>query len=317
MDIRPAHLLAAVLSFVAVAAARAGDPPPLAPDIAGDLPPPDDAAPPVTPDPAPPLPEAPPAPEPLAPANGDPATAPPTPTNERARGDRWVGWLPAQQTWVQREEVLPAASCERQVPVFETVKVPTYEERQVPIHQDVEVPVFSTREVEVYDTLLVPEYGEVEVTVYEARSTPVRVSLPNPFSCECRTFDVKLWNRCERVPVGTRHEQGIVGWRTDRAVVGTRTETFQSGTETRRTVVGWRTERVQVGEREESRQVGWRAETVALAPERRRVVHDCVAKPARLVTVTDGDPATTAPLPGTTEVVDEATFARAQANAGR
>lgn len=317
MDIRPAHLFAAALSFLGVAAARAGDPPAPAPDVAGDILSPAETAPPVAPDRAPPLPEAPIAPEPPTPAHDDGTTARPEAATSSARGDRWVGWLPAQQTWVAREEVLPAASCERQVPVFETVKVPTYEERRVPVHQDVTVPVFSTREVQVYDTLRVPEYGEIEVTVYEARSTPVRVSLPNPFSCECRPFDLKLWNRCEQVPVGTRHEQGIVGWRTERVVVGTRTETFQSGTETRQAVVGWRTERLQVGEREESRCVGWRTESIPVAPERRRVVRECVATPARLVTVTDGDPASTAPLPGTTEVVSEATFAQAQADAGR
>ncbi|MFO0932312.1 MAG: hypothetical protein U1E39_06340 [Planctomycetota bacterium] len=291
-------VLASALGATAVA--RADDPSPTAP---------------VSPEP-PPVPAPPPAPtvEHTAPPVPTPA---PMPTPAPRAADRWIGCLPPQRTWVPREEVTPATTCERAVPVYETVRVPIHEERCVPVYREEQVPVWATREVDAFEDRAVPEYGDVPVTVYETRSVPVKLALPNPFACDCKDVELKLWDRCERVACGTRTERGIVGWRTERVAVGKRTETYQSGTETKQVLAGWRTEVVEVGAREESRCVGWRTESVVVEPERRRVVHDCVDLPSRLVTVTSGDPAATTPLPGTTAVVDEATFSRSLASSGR
>ncbi|MBL9089370.1 MAG: hypothetical protein JNM10_19685 [Planctomycetia bacterium] len=312
MHVRRTFLLVLATAIGATAVARADDPTPPTP------------ATPVSPEP-PPVPSEPPAPTvehttpPPAPAVPAAPAAPaaPMPVPAPRASDRWIGCLPPQRTWVPREEVTPPTTCERSVPVYETVRVPIHEERRVPVYREEQVPVYGTREVDAYEDRSVPEYGEVPVTTYETRAVPVKLALPNPFSCDCEDLELKLWDRCERVACGTRYERGIVGWRTERVVVGKRTETYQTGTEPKQVVAGWRTEVVEVGSREEQRCVGWRTETVIVEPERRRVVHDCVDVPSRLVTVTTGDPAKTEPLPGTTAVVHESVFSRALANEGR
>jgi hypothetical protein len=225
-----------------------------------------------------------------------------------------VETLPAHETWVERSVVCrPAVLGERQVPVYETVKVPVVETRCVPVFEDVPEPVWATREVQALEERQVPVKGPVEVPVYEARRRPVAIEFTNPFTC-C-PVSWRLWDRCETVQVGSRTEEGIVDWRTEATPV-VRTERYVAETRTRRAQVGERQETVTVGERDETRCVGWRTETYVARPEVTQVVRERVAVPAEAVTVVAAAQAEgVAPLPGTSRVLTEEAFQRALASA--
>jgi hypothetical protein len=225
-----------------------------------------------------------------------------------------VETIPAHRVAVERDVVCrPAVLGERQVPVYETVKVPVVETRRVPVVTDVQEPVYATREVQAYESRQVPVTGPVEVPVYGSRSKPVSLEFTNPFTC----CDVSwhLWDRCETVQVGTRTEQGVVGWRTEQVPV-TRTETYVAETRTRQVQTGERLETVTVGERDEQRCTGWRAEPYEIRPAVTQRTREQVEVPAESVTVVaaasiDG----VAALPGTTRVLTEQEFERAKSAA--
>jgi hypothetical protein len=218
--------------------------------------------------------------------------------------------VPAHQEWVERNVEIAAVTECRNVPTFETVKVPLYEERRVPTTREVEVPVYATREVPVFEERQVPVTGPVTVQDFKTVEEPVGIHFTNPFNC-C-PVDLKLWDRCTRVPCGSHVEQGVVGFRTEQVPCGTRTETFVSGTEKRVVSDGERCEVVKVGERDEARQTGWRTDTVVVTPARTETVRECLQVPAQDVTVVEqGDPNRAAPMAGTTRVMSEDDFRRA------
>jgi hypothetical protein len=227
-----------------------------------------------------------------------------------------VAVLPARMAWVDRPVSVPARVAVDQVPVYETVKVPTFEERRVPEYRDVQVPVYGTREVARFEERSTPRYGAVEVPVYAEVRKPVGFSIWNPFDCVDRCLDIHLWDRCETVVTGTEVRNDVVGFDTERVPAGTATETFVSGYETRRELVGERAEAVQTGEREEQRLVGYRAQARVVEPERTTTVRECVWLPAENVTVvSSGDPAQTPALAGTLRVLTEEDYRREVASA--
>ena len=135
-----------------------------------------------------------------------------------------VALIPAHRAWAERTVEVPAVTAERQVPVFETVKVP------------------------VYGTLTWPETRPVEVPRFKTKKKAVKIKLWNPFKC-FDEFDVKLWDRekcvedgtetrpqvvqrSQQVVVGERDEVRIVGYRTEKVVVTpARVETVRECTE--------------------------------------------------------------------------------------
>jgi hypothetical protein len=222
-----------------------------------------------------------------------------------------VAVLPARMAWVDRPVAIPARTALEHVPVFETVKVPTFEERRVPEYRDVQVPVYGTREVARFEERAVPRYGAVEVPVLAEVRRPVGFSIWNPFDCVDRCLDIHLWDRCETVQTGTEVRHDVVGFDTERVPAGTATETFVSGFETRRELVGERAETVQTGERDEQRLVGYRTETRVVEPARTSTVRECVWIPAETVTVvSSGDAAQTPALAGTLRVLSEEDYRR-------
>lgn len=225
-----------------------------------------------------------------------------------------VATIPAHEALVENERVCePAVMGERQVPIYETVKVPVVETRCVPVLQKVEEPVYATREVQAFEDHQVPVTGPVEVPVYESKKKPVKIEFTNPFTC--RPVSWHLWDRCEYVCAGTRTEQGVVGYRTEQTPV-TRTETYVSGTRTREVQVGQRSETVTVGTRDEQRCVGFKSEPYVMRPAVTQHVRERVNVPAETVTVVTAPDATgVAPSPGTSRVLTEKEFQDALASA--
>ena len=217
--------------------------------------------------------------------------------------------IPAHVRCVERTVVVPAVTCERRVPVYETVMVPTYERVCVPVYEQVETAVWATREVPVVRTVMEPVYRECDVPIYQEVCKPVRVTLWNPFGCE--DLDVKLWNTSECVPCGTEKKTMIVGHEPRQVVCGTRLERVQVGTESKSVLVGHREERVARGERAERRQTGWTTEVTVVRPASSRTVIERVPVPCRTVTVVPDESAPVAkPLPSTDEVMGETQFLR-------
>jgi hypothetical protein len=167
-----------------------------------------------------------------------------------------VAVIPAQQMWVDRQVTRPPVTVDRQVPITETVQVPLYGQATV------------------------PEVRAVEVPVYAQRAEPVKLSLWNPFGCE--DFEIKLWDTCECVQVGSQVQHQVVN----------RVETVPAGTVSQQRVVGWRTE------------------TVVVEPARTETVREPVWTPERTVTV---GPIGSRPLPGTVEVMTEEQYRAALA----
>jgi len=82
----------------------------------------------------------------------------------------------------------------RLVPVYKTVQDPIYEERRTPV------------------------WGKKTVDVYQMREVPVTITVPDVCTgCERK---VKLWDKEERVQVGTRRVPACLGYHTERVVVG-------------------------------------------------------------------------------------------------
>src|SRR5436190_1628490 len=118
--------------------------------------------------------------------------------------------IPARCETVTKTVECPAVTCERCVPVYETVKIPVYETnctRQVPITQSVCDPCTgATRVVE----------------------------------CGCRT---------ETYQSGCHAESRLCGYDTETFQCGSRCETYQSGVTTEKRFARWRYDQVQCGTR--------------------------------------------------------------------
>jgi len=183
--------------------------------------------------------------------------------------------FPAPAPVAERLVTVPPVTCDRQVPVYETVTVPVMERRCVPQYEDREVPVFATREVPVYRTECVPVWGEKEVTVYRKEKQPLKIELWNPFGC--KDTEIELWDRCVDVPCGTETRRAVVGQEQRQVQCGTRLVSYQSGTRLERVQVGTKVESIQVGTREERRLVGYETQKVVVEPARTQIVSGSVS----------------------------------------
>ena len=115
-----------------------------------------------------------------------------------------------------------AAACgqrDNSCPPVEAVTIPGY---RVPVYKTVNQPIYEERKTAVW--------GEKTVDVYQTRKVPVTISLPD--SCSDCDNVVKLWDKEERVQVGTRRVPACIGYKTERVVVGHCPKQVQ---------VGWRT----------------------------------------------------------------------------
>ncbi len=214
--------------------------------------------------------------------------------------------LPAHTRRMSRTIEVPPVVCERQVPRYETVRVPVYETRRVPVFKTVDRPVFEEREVPVYKTERVPVWGEKEVTTYHEVRTPVTIKLWSPFKCEDRC--IELWDKCEKVPSGTAVVPAIVDYEERQVECGRRIERVQVGTEPERVLCGYETVREQVGEREEQRLAGFESQSVVVKPASVRTVTDCVEVPRERVTVIPDGTHRDTPLEGTNRVLTESEY---------
>ncbi len=95
----------------------------------------------------------------------------------------------------------------RRVPVYKTIQKPIYEERRTPV------------------------WGEKTVAVFQTRAKPVTITLPD--GCNGCDRVVKLWERDEKIQVGTRRVPACLGYRVEKVQVGTCPEQVR---------VGWRVE---------------------------------------------------------------------------
>jgi len=80
------------------------------------------------------------------------------------------------------------------------------------------VPVYKTIQAPIFEERRTPVWGEKTVEVYQTRKVPVTISVPNV--CTGCDHDVTLWDKEERVQVGTRRVRACLGYRTKRVVVG-------------------------------------------------------------------------------------------------
>jgi len=229
-----------------------------------------------------------------------------------------------------------------EVAVYETRAVPVYEERCAPRYESYEVPVYRTREVPRYAARSVPRYEDVAVPCFATRSVPVTRPVCDPCTGETR-IEV-CGHRTETYQDGTQTERRLVGYDSEQVQCGTRRECYQDGTESRQRLAGYDREQVQCGTRDECYASGTRTEQVfvgnrsevvqtgvrterrctgytteerVLQPARTDVVSErVVVSPARRVTVALGVPtAQVQPLPGTREVLTQAEFDAAAAEA--
>jgi hypothetical protein len=128
--------------------------------------------------------------------------------------------IPAHATWVERRVTVPPVTAERQVPVYETVKVPVHGTLTYTETQPVAVPQFQRVRDDVSITLWNPFRGfrEFDLTLIP-RTRDVHVGdavVAQPVA------------RAQPVVVGEREEQRITGWRTETVVVApARVETIR------------------------------------------------------------------------------------------
>ena len=230
---------------------------------------------------------------------------PPAPDAATADGAR-IAVIPARTICVEDQVTEPPVRCEQRVPRYETVTVPVYEQKRIPVYESVERPVYETREVPVFKTERVPVWGRKEVPTYRKVKKPVTIKLWRPFACEDAC--IKLWDKCEDVPDGTKTVDAIVAHEERQVADGTRLERVQVGTKAEEVLVGYRCERVQVGEREERRLVGYENRSVVVAPARQRIVRKRETVAAERVTVVPNGATRDDPLPGTSRVVTESQY---------
>jgi hypothetical protein len=122
-----------------------------------------------------------------------------------------VAVIPAHDTWVERRISVPPVTEQRQVPVYETVKVPVHGTLTYTDSQPVAVPQFQRVRDDVSITLWNPFRGfrEFDLTLIP-RTKDVHVGdavVQQPVA------------RSQPVVVGEREEQRLTGWRTETVVV--------------------------------------------------------------------------------------------------
>ena len=104
-------------------------------------------------------------------------------------------------------------------PPVGAVTIPGY---RVPVYKTINQPIYEERKTAVW--------GNKTVDVYQTRKVPVTITLPDNCS-DCENV-VKLWDKEQRIQVGTRRVPACIGYKTERVVVGHCLKQVQ---------VGWRT----------------------------------------------------------------------------
>jgi len=93
------------------------------------------------------------------------------------------------------------------------------------------VPVYKTIQEPIYEERRTPVWGEKTVAVYQVRRTPVTLTLPD--GCSGCDKVVTLWDKEDKVQVGTQRVPACVGYKVERVQVGSCP---------RQVRIGWRTE---------------------------------------------------------------------------
>ena len=93
------------------------------------------------------------------------------------------------------------------------------------------VPVYKTIEEPIYEERRTAVWGEKTVAVYQVRRTPVTLTLPD--SCTGCDRVVTLWEKEDKVQVGTKRVPACIGYKIERIKVGSCPKQVR---------VGWRTE---------------------------------------------------------------------------